>query len=33
MEPVRRRGNLQCCADRLDPVSNPVLVDEGVHFL
>jgi hypothetical protein len=33
MAPVRRRGNLQRAADLLDPVSTPVLVDEGVHFL
>ena len=31
--PVRRRGNLQRAADRLDPVPSAVLVDEGVHFL
>jgi hypothetical protein len=31
--PVRRRGDLQRAADRLDPVSSAVLVDEGVHFL
>jgi hypothetical protein len=33
MAPVRRRGDLQRAADRLDPVSSPLLVDEGVHFL
>jgi hypothetical protein len=33
MTSVRRRGDLQRAADRLDPVSKPVLVDEGVHFL
>jgi len=31
--PVRRRGNLQRAADRLDPVTSAMLVDEGVHFL
>ena len=30
--PVRRRGNLQRAADRLDPATSAVLVDEGVHF-
>jgi hypothetical protein len=33
MAPLRRRGDLQRAADRLDPVSSPLLVDEGVHFL
>jgi hypothetical protein len=31
--PIRRRGNLQRAADRLDPATSAVLVDEGVHFL
>jgi hypothetical protein len=31
--PVRRRGDLQRCAKRLDPRANAVLVDEGVHLL
>jgi hypothetical protein len=30
---VRRRGDLQRCADRLDPQASAVLVDEGVHLL
>jgi hypothetical protein len=30
---VRRRGDLQRCADRLDPQAGAVLVDEGVHLL
>src|SRR5690606_28278484 len=33
MTPVRRRGDLQRTADRLDPATSAVLVDEGVHFL
>ena len=33
MTPVRRRGDLQRCADRLDPATSAVLVDEGVHLL
>ena len=32
MTPVCRRGDLQCMADRLDPESRAVLVNEGVHF-
>src|SRR5690349_18673762 len=31
--PLRRRGDLQRAADRLDPATSTVLVDEGVHFL
>jgi hypothetical protein len=31
--PVRRWGNLQRAADRLDPEASAVLVDEGIHFL
>jgi len=31
--PVCRRGNLQRAADRLDPATSAVLVDEDVHFL
>jgi len=31
--PVCRRGDLQRAADRLDPATSAVLVDEGVHFL
>src|SRR4030095_13110018 len=31
--PIRRRGNLQRTADRLDPATSAVLVNEGVHFL
>ena len=30
---VRRRGDLQRCADRLDPATSAVLIDEGVHLL
>jgi hypothetical protein len=30
---VRRRGDLQRTADRLDPATSAVLVDEGVHLL
>jgi len=32
MPPIRRRGDLQLLADRLDPVHLPVLVNIGVHF-
>jgi hypothetical protein len=28
-----RRGNLQRFADRLDPATSAVFVDEGVQFL
>src|SRR5690625_1692320 len=31
MAPVSRRGNLQYFADRLDPVSIPMLIDIGVY--
>ncbi len=31
--PVRRRGDLQRAADRLDPATSAMLVDEGVHLL
>src|ERR1700710_1953803 len=31
--PVRRRGDPRRTADRLDPATSTVLVDEGVHFL
>lgn len=31
MPPVHRRGNLQDPADRLDPKTIPVLVDERFH--
>ena len=31
--PVRRRRDLQRAANRLDPATSAVLVDEGVHFL
>ena len=30
---VRRRGDLQRCADRLDPATSAVLIDESVHLL
>jgi hypothetical protein len=33
MTPIRRRGDLQRAADRLNPATSAVLVDEGVHFL
>jgi hypothetical protein len=31
--PICRRGDLQRSADRLDPQTSAVLVDEGIHFL
>lgn len=31
MAPVRRRGDLQCLADRLDPVRGTMRVDERLH--
>jgi hypothetical protein len=33
MAPICRRGDLQRAADRFDPATSAILIDEGVHFL